>query len=173
MSLSSAFADCMAGSWVRCLKRSRAAALCLVAALLAAAFPAAADLVLVSWGEQVVPVGFDHELFMQVAAGRHHSLGLRGDNTVVAWGRNNQRQCDVPSGLSNVVQVTAGDWYSLALKSDGSVVGWGSTNYAVLPVPAGLTNIQAISAGPYHAIAVRRDGDRKRKNQKIHRRVFF
>ena len=38
-----------------------------------------------------------------IAAGYEHSLLLKGDGTVTAWGGNFYGQTDVPTGLSNVV----------------------------------------------------------------------
>ena len=63
---------------------------------------------------------------MAVAAGGIHSLALKADGTVAAWGYNDQRP--VPTclpGLSGVVAVAAGATHSLALKADGTVVGLG------------------------------------------------
>ena len=57
-----------------------------------------------------------------VAAGQSHSLALRSDGTVVAWGSDLSGQTDVPEGLKDVVAIAAGDFYSLALKSDGTIV---------------------------------------------------
>src|SRR5687767_3244865 len=59
-------------------------------------------------------------LFSGMTCGSYHSLALKQDGTVVAWG-----QTSVPAGLSNVVAVAAAADNSLALKSDGTVVGWG------------------------------------------------
>jgi hypothetical protein len=52
-----------------------------------------------------------------VAAGFSHSLAVKGDGTVVAWGCNGPDfgQCSVPGGLSGVTAVAAGRWHSLAL----------------------------------------------------------
>ena len=60
-----------------------------------------------------------------IEAGGSHSLALKEDGTVVAWGWNEYHQCDVPSGLKDVVAIEAGDSHSLALKEDGTVVAWG------------------------------------------------
>src|SRR5262249_38667691 len=73
----------------------------------------------------------------QVAAGDHHSLALKADGTVVAWGGNELGQLgdgsttNRPSpvavpGLTNVAQVAAGFDHSLALKGDGTVLAWGN-----------------------------------------------
>src|SRR5205809_653763 len=63
-----------------------------------------------------------------IAAGYAHSLALKGDGTVVAWGCGdvtNDGQCNVPSDLSGVTAISAGASHSLALKGDGTVVAWG------------------------------------------------
>ena len=40
-----------------------------------------------------------------IAGGDYHSLALKSDGTVVAWGDNVDHQCDIPPGLTNVVAV--------------------------------------------------------------------
>jgi alpha-tubulin suppressor-like RCC1 family protein len=40
---------------------------------------------------------------------------LKGDGTVVAWGRNDLGQTNVPAGLNTVVAIAAGHAHSLAL----------------------------------------------------------
>ncbi len=75
------------------------------------------------------------------AAGGNHSLALRADGSVVAWGMdkfgelgdgapNRDRSTPVEvSGLgagSGVVALAAGSSHNLALRADGSVVAWGS-----------------------------------------------
>lgn len=62
---------------------------------------------------------------VNIASGEFHSLALKADGTVVAWGRNDEGQTDVPPGLSEVVAIAAGDSHSLALKADGTVEAWG------------------------------------------------
>jgi alpha-tubulin suppressor-like RCC1 family protein len=64
----------------------------------------------------------------RIAAGLAHSLAIKADGTVVAWGSNSDGQTSVPANLSGVIQVAAGYYHSLALKADGSVVGWGANN---------------------------------------------
>ena len=53
-----------------------------------------------------------------IAAGELHSLALKNDGTVVAWGGNRCGQATVPAGLSGVTAIAAG-WsgHSLVLKS--------------------------------------------------------
>ena len=103
-----------------------------------------------------------------LAAGRTHSLALKSDGTVVAWGLNQMGETDVPAGLSNVMMIAAGETYSMALKSDGTVSVWG--NQARLPdgkvvswgypihVPAGQSNAVAISAMNRRSLALTRAG---------------
>ena len=76
-----------------------------------------------------------------VSAAWQHSLGLRSDGSVVAWGYGGRyHQTSVPAGLTGVIAIAAGMDRSLALRKDGSVAGWGSRK-----VPNWLSNIIAIA----------------------------
>ena len=90
-------------------------------------------------------------------AGNEHSLALKSDGTVVAWGSNDYGQTNVPEGLDNVVAIDAGGNHSLALKSDGTVVAWG-INDRQTNIPADLRDVVAIAAGDYHSVALKSDG---------------
>jgi alpha-tubulin suppressor-like RCC1 family protein len=119
-----------------------------------------------------------------VAAGRDHSLGLRGDGTVWAWGDNRQGQLGdgmggsrprpqpVP-GLPPIVGVSAGDFHSLAVDRDGAVWAWGLNNagqvlgieprdatrtIAPTRVPD-LPNVIAVAAGFNFGVALTADGE--------------
>ncbi|WP_269798947.1 RCC1 domain-containing protein [Caldicellulosiruptor acetigenus] len=75
-----------------------------------------------------------------IAAGRYHSLALKKDGTVWAWGENSTGQLGnetsgkdkysyVPvqvKGIKDVLAISAGSYHSLALKKDGTVWGWGA-----------------------------------------------
>jgi alpha-tubulin suppressor-like RCC1 family protein len=50
-----------------------------------------------------------------IATGDHHSLALRRDGTVAAWGLNNFGQCNVPTGLKNVKALSARGEHSMVL----------------------------------------------------------
>jgi hypothetical protein len=52
-----------------------------------------------------------------VAGGWYHSLGLKADGSIVAWGWNDDAQCDVPAPNSSFVAVVGGGMFSLGLKA--------------------------------------------------------
>jgi hypothetical protein len=83
-----------------------------------------------------------------IAAGGVHSVALKADGTVVAWGQNFYGQLDIPPGLSNVVAIAAAEYHTLALKSDGALVAWGVFYYGgggEITLPPGLANGLAIT----------------------------
>jgi alpha-tubulin suppressor-like RCC1 family protein len=53
-----------------------------------------------------------------IAAGFIHSLALKSDGTVVAWGWNTNGEATIPVGVSNVVAISAGYYQSLAIIAD-------------------------------------------------------
>ena len=119
-------------------------------------------------------------IFPSVAAGSNHTVAVRSDGTVVAWGQNSYGQLGdgtatnrsspvILPGLTGVVAVAAGVSHTVALKSDGTVVAWGSNTFGQLgdgtttnrsspAVVPGLTGVVAVAAGLYHAVALKSDG---------------
>jgi hypothetical protein len=78
--------------------------------------------------------------------------------TVVAWGRNDLGQTNVPAGLRDVTAIAAGEAYTVALKSDGTLAAWGDNAQGQTTLPAELGPVQAIAAGQYHTVALKTDG---------------
>jgi len=77
----------------------------------------------------MVPAGLGG--VVAIAAGIGHTLALKSDGTVVAWGNNNSGQTTVPTYLQGgVVAIAAGGNTRLAMTSSGSghglVRGWGN-----------------------------------------------
>ena len=115
--------------------------------------------VVVSWGSQSIPLSFyDGQSILQVAGGYFHSLALKNDGTVVAWGDTGYGETSVPVGLGNVMQIAAGAYHSLALKNDGTVVAWGSNSNGQTSVPGGLSTVVQIAGGNSHSLALKSNG---------------
>jgi alpha-tubulin suppressor-like RCC1 family protein len=112
-----------------------------------------------------------------IAAGTEHSLALKSDGTVCAWGGNQDNQLgdagannhsSTPvrvTGLSKVIAIAAGNYHNLALKFDGTVWAWGrnasgqlgngTSASSGIPVQvSGLSRVFAITAGGFHSLAL-------------------
>lgn len=115
-----------------------------------------------------------------VAAGGAHSVALKQDGTVWAWGNNAAGQlgdgCQGNSplpvqvkGLSDIKAIATGNSHVVVLKGDGTVWTWGNNRIGQLgnaskissstPVQvSGLTGVVSIAAGGFHTLALREDG---------------
>ncbi|MFH1107757.1 MAG: SUMF1/EgtB/PvdO family nonheme iron enzyme [Planctomycetota bacterium] len=102
--------------------------------------------------------------FVSVAAGYEHSIGLRADGSLLAWGWNQYGQADTPGPNGGFVDVSAGYVHSLALRADGSIVAWGCgsnnqyPNFGQCEVPLFNTGFVAVAAGLAHSLALKGDG---------------
>ena len=120
-----------------------------------------------------------HAAVAAISAGNNHSLGLRTDGTVRAWGWDASGQLGIGrlsqsylpiavNGLGDIRQVSAAGQV-LALRGDGTVWAWGNngrghlgdgtkTNRSTpLPVP-GLGGVVAVAAGSAQSVALKGDG---------------
>lgn len=114
----------------------------------------------------------------QLASGLFHTLALKHDGTLMAWGNNSRgavgdgsnEHRSIPVNLAlNDVKAVAAHGHSLALKNDGTVWAWGENNrgqaggvagqHPITPAQiAGLTDVKAIAAGNSHSVALKNDG---------------
>ncbi|MCL2502998.1 MAG: cell wall-binding repeat-containing protein [Coriobacteriia bacterium] len=121
-----------------------------------------------------------------VVAGEDHSLGIKGDGSLWAWGYNNSGQLgggstgsvynkNAPTQIGSGADweaITARRYHSFGTKRDGSLWAWGNNEYGQLgigtsgsgagkDVPTQVeTDIgwRAISAGSSHTLATKSDG---------------
>ncbi|MCL2680531.1 MAG: hypothetical protein FWF11_03560, partial [Coriobacteriia bacterium] len=134
-------------------------------------------------GRTLVPrqVGTDNNWY-SVSVAAEHSLGIRTDGTLWAWGINDGGRTGlgiisgnqlVPRQIGSAtdwVSVFAGTSHGLAIKNDGTLWSWGNnsigatglgTTTGVQSTPAQVgtaTDWTAASAGGHHSLAVRADG---------------
>lgn len=112
-----------------------------------------------------------------ISAGAFHSLALKSDGTVWAWGDNLSGQLGDGSQtsrsspvltMSGVTAIAAGGFHSLALAS-GALFAWGNDYYGQLGDGSGYASVRplqvqtaapldAVTAGENHSLAITTDG---------------
>lgn len=130
--------------------------------------------------QNAVQVGTETD-WVQTAAGEAHSLGIRADGSLWAWGKNDKGQLGngntgdqhvpVQIGTDRWINISAGGKFSVAVRADGTLWAWGEndngqlgngdTDYGAQPTPAQIGNGQtwlSVSAGEKHALALKADG---------------
>jgi alpha-tubulin suppressor-like RCC1 family protein len=116
----------------------------------------------------------------KIISGYNHTLILKSDGTVLAWGQNNYGQLGIGNTidqlspviipeLTNVKQVVVGNYQTFALMEDGTVKAWGYNltgqlgienklnQYSPITVP-NLINVKQIASGSDHVLALLEDG---------------
>jgi hypothetical protein len=136
--------------------------------------------------ESWIPVREDTNAndWVAIAAGGHHTLALKSNGDLYAWGNNYNGELgngsttgsNVPvlvlSELSDWVAIAAGAYHSVALKSDGTLWCWGENGYGQLGLGIGNftdrsfptrentngNDWASIAAGDNHTIAIKSNG---------------
>ena len=132
------------------------------------------------FAETPVQIGTDKD-WASVRAGRYHTMALKTDGSLWAWGHNNVGQLGTGNSDPQYSPVQVGeesDWsvvdagnsHTVALKSDGSLWTWGDNgNYQLgsadntldLNVPTQVgsdTDWTSVDAGSHHTLAVKSGG---------------
>lgn len=134
--------------------------LCLTPTLAQSAVPAGQ---IVGWGnneygQATVPVAARSGV-TAVAVGVNHTVALKSDGTIVAWGEPSFGKTVVPPELGPVKAVAAGHVFTMALRVDDSVMAWGEGSRGQTTVPfAAQSGVVKIAAGYEHAAALKTNG---------------
>lgn len=121
------------------------------------------------------------QCWQKIVAATTHSLAIRNDGTLWAWGANSNGQLGIGSTVdknvqtqvgtdNNWINIAAGSNFSLGLKSDGTLWTWGGDNNGQLgngsitgnvtvPTQIGTdTDWQNIFSGSYAVFAIKSNG---------------
>jgi alpha-tubulin suppressor-like RCC1 family protein len=120
--------------------------------------------------------------WVQASAGGYHSLGVRANGTLWAWGAggngrlgqnavtNRSSPISVIGGFTDWVQADAGSLHSLGVRANGSLWAWGNNGQGRLgdnttanksspvSVVGGITDWVQASSGHDHSLGVRANG---------------
>jgi alpha-tubulin suppressor-like RCC1 family protein len=122
------------------------------------------------------------QCFSKISVSNTHSLAIKTDGTLWAWGSNSYGELGdgtsvsnrtIPTQIGNAtnwLSISAGDgYYSIALKTDGTLWAWGRNNYGQLgdgtninkniPIQIGTeNNWSKIATGNSFTIAIKSNG---------------
>lgn len=99
---------------------------------------------------------FSSNKTIDISCGNYHTLALKEDGTVWAWGRGTEGQLGngtyknsvIPvqvTGLKSIVEIKAGGYHSFARDSEGNLYSWGNNGYGQLGVGTSSRNIPALA----------------------------
>ena len=103
-----------------------------------------------------ITASFERVYSPMVAGGRHHTVGLSSDGSIIATGDNAHGQCSV-DGWTGMVQLDAGEDHTVGLTADGTVVAVGYNAYGQCNV-GDWAGIVQVDAGRRHTLGLKSDG---------------
>ena len=121
---------------------------------------------------------FGKDGFVAVSAGKYHTLAIKSDGSLWAWGRNTYVQLGDGSTesyksrpikiMDGVASVSAGVWHTMAIKMNGELWAWGDNEYGALgdgtnenrsrPVKI-MDGVESVSAGLEYTMAIKTNGE--------------
>ena len=103
-------------------------------------------------------IGSISKNYTTIASGYGQNLAIKTDNSISAWGYNDDGECDVSEPNSDFIAVASGLLHSLGIKSDGSIVAWGWNVSNQCDVPEPNSDFVSVAAGTYHSLGLKSDG---------------
>lgn len=119
----------------------------------------------------------------KISAGSYHSLAIKNDGTLWAWGSNNSNSLGIGTGNQIIIntptqigidnnwqKISAGEYNNLAIKNDGTLWAWGSNAFGEVgngtvnvivsnPIQIGSdTDWQSIQTCYNFSLAIKNDG---------------